>query len=403
MFSYESNQSKLRAAASSEALSFDSGPSHLSSGSLISLNSGDYNSGRVARWAVSLEAVLSDSLGKMAFSYFLKLEFSEENLQFWVDCDKYHSCPLQDRAKLADRIIRKYIGQDAEMTVNLPSHLEASAMESRERFATERIPPNFATQQRHIHDLMKFDSYPRFIRSEHYRKLVQMNISNKTVTEEDISRAFQRRPDSRVDEKKGTKKSAFQILRNAVHIPSSVRKERRLSSDGILMWESKNVPSTSVSAEPKCYVHFNDGRNIAVRLHSHMTVHELLEDIAKRFDIGMSNVDWLLVGENRERPLVMEENCGMLRDKHIRAEIRVTFRLDITMLSRRIAIRSKTHKPIIDVLRPIVEKYLPEVDVTDVSVRIDNSGGKARYVNLQDPVLTVNNTELTLEFNNPQN
>ena len=247
---------------------------------------------------------------------------------------------------------------------------------------------------------MKFDSYPRFIRSEHYRKLVQMNISNKTVTEEDISRAFQRRPDSRVDEKKGTKKSAFQILRNAVHIPSSVRKDRRLSSDGILMWESKNVPSTSVSAEPKCYVHFNDGRNIAVRLHSHMTVHELLEDIAKRFDIGMSNVDWLLVGENRERPLVMEENCGMLRDKHIRAEIRVTFRLDITMLSRRIAIRSKTHKPIIDVLRPIVEKYLPEVDVSDVLVRIENNGGKARYVNLQDPVLTVNNKKLILEDKN---
>ena len=38
-----------------------------SGGSLVSLNSGEHHSGRVARWAVSIDAVLNDNLGRMAF------------------------------------------------------------------------------------------------------------------------------------------------------------------------------------------------------------------------------------------------------------------------------------------------------------------------------------------------
>ena len=397
LLSYDANQSKLRAAASSEALSCDSVSRHHSIGSLLSLSKGEHHSGRVARWAVSIDAVLSDKLGKMAFSYFLKLEFSEENLQFWVDCENYQNCSKVDHTRMADSIIRKYIGEDAEMSVNLPSHLLENALKSRVRFSREKVAPNFNLQQRHIYDLMKFDSYPRFIRSEHYRKLVQMNITQKTVTEADISRAFEKRPDHR---QKRPKKSAFQILKNAVHIPTSVRKERRLSSEGLLQFQNRLTTSPTVH-ESKCFVHFSDGKNIVCRLHIHLTVFALLSDLAQRFEITMNNVDWMLVGEKRETPMIMSENCLILKDKHIRAEVRVTFRLDIVHLNRRIAIRAKTHKPIYDVLEPIIEKYAPELDMTQISVKIDNSSSsgfrKGQQVNLSEPVMTLDNQRLIMD------
>ena len=88
-------------------------------------------SGRVARWAVNIDAVLNDILGRVAFSYFLKLEFSEENLQFWIDCENFRKAG-ENHARLIDDIIRKYVGQDAEMSVNLPSRLEESALANRE-------------------------------------------------------------------------------------------------------------------------------------------------------------------------------------------------------------------------------------------------------------------------------
>ena len=88
-------------------------------------------SGRVARWAVNIDAVLNDILGRVAFSYFLKLEFSEENLQFWIDCENFRKAS-ENHARLIEDIIRKYVGQDAEMSVNLPSRLEESALANRE-------------------------------------------------------------------------------------------------------------------------------------------------------------------------------------------------------------------------------------------------------------------------------
>ena len=44
--------------------------------------------GRVASWAVGFEKMLSDEMGLHVFTEFLKKEFSQENIQFWVECEK---------------------------------------------------------------------------------------------------------------------------------------------------------------------------------------------------------------------------------------------------------------------------------------------------------------------------
>ena len=44
------------------------------------------------------------------------------------------------------------------------------------------------------------------------------------------------------------------------------------------------------------------------------------------------------MGDSGEE-LAMEEDCMVLKEKHIKCELRVTFRVDILRLQRRVAIR----------------------------------------------------------------
>ena len=63
--------------------------------------------------------------------------------------------------------------------------------------------------QKHIYDLMKFNSYPRFIRSEHYRLLVQMELTNNYVTENDVSQAYKKGFDTQEDKKEKNQLSNY--------------------------------------------------------------------------------------------------------------------------------------------------------------------------------------------------
>ena len=78
---------------------------------------------------------------------------------------------------------------------------------------------SFEAHQKHIYELMKFDSYPRFIRSEHYRRLVQLELTHNFVTEHDITNAYKKggggQSDTQEDKKK--KKTAFKLLKSAVN------------------------------------------------------------------------------------------------------------------------------------------------------------------------------------------
>ena len=42
----------------------------------------------MASWAVGFEKLLNDDMGLYIFTEFLKKEFSQENIQFWVECEK---------------------------------------------------------------------------------------------------------------------------------------------------------------------------------------------------------------------------------------------------------------------------------------------------------------------------
>jgi hypothetical protein len=137
------------------------------------------------------------------------------------------------------------------------------------------------------------------------------------------------------------KKSALQILKRAVNIRP--RKERRKSVDAaqLMRWgfdpEKENKPERSCA--PVCYVQFSDGRNLQVNLGEDLLVQDVLENLVQRLDIDINHVDWMLIGENRENRLLMDQNSMELENCHLRAELRCSFKLDLTNLKKRIAIR----------------------------------------------------------------
>ncbi|XP_036949019.1 regulator of G-protein signaling 8 isoform X1 [Acanthopagrus latus] len=122
------------------------------------------------KWAESLHSLLASQTGVSVFGAFLRSEFSEENLQFYLACEQYrHSSnnfSLQRRAK---DICTTYIQPGAPREVNL---------DSKTRDLTTQLlqAPSHTSllhAQKRIYSLLDTDCYPRFLQSNMYCSLLQ--------------------------------------------------------------------------------------------------------------------------------------------------------------------------------------------------------------------------------------
>ncbi|XP_077188710.1 regulator of G-protein signaling 8 isoform X2 [Paroedura picta] len=121
------------------------------------------------RWADSFDVLLSHKYGVAAFRAFLKTEFSEENLEFWLACEEFKK--TRSTAKLASkaqRIFEEFIDVQAPREVNL----DFQTREVTRRNIQEPSSSCFDQAQGKIHSLMEKDSYPRFLRSKIYTDLL---------------------------------------------------------------------------------------------------------------------------------------------------------------------------------------------------------------------------------------
>ncbi|XP_044295828.1 regulator of G-protein signaling 10 isoform X1 [Varanus komodoensis] len=121
------------------------------------------------RWATSLENLLEDPEGVKRFREFLKREFSEENVLFWIACEEFKK--IQDKKQMhtkANEIYTTFLSSKASYQVNVEgqSRLDESILE-------EPHPLMFQKLQDQIFNLMKYDSYSRFLKSDVFLKLKQ--------------------------------------------------------------------------------------------------------------------------------------------------------------------------------------------------------------------------------------
>lgn len=122
------------------------------------------------QWKDSLERLLQNSYGLSAFQNFLKMEFSEENIEFWMACEDYKKIksPAKQAAK-AKKVYEEFIQTEAPREVNIDHFTKAVTMKN----LVEPSTSSFDLAQKKIFALMEKDSLPRFIRSEIYQELVK--------------------------------------------------------------------------------------------------------------------------------------------------------------------------------------------------------------------------------------
>ncbi|KAG6464650.1 hypothetical protein O3G_MSEX014650 [Manduca sexta] len=118
----------------------------------------------VARWSLGLEQLLADPAGAAAFAHFLAKEFAAENIRFWWSCEQYSALTDgAERALLANKIWQRHLAEGAMEPVNV----DAAARRAAALLLYHDPPPPdlFQQAQKQIFNVMKFDSYPRFLRS----------------------------------------------------------------------------------------------------------------------------------------------------------------------------------------------------------------------------------------------
>ncbi|XP_069088165.1 regulator of G-protein signaling 5-like [Pleurodeles waltl] len=125
----------------------------------------------VLRWRDSFDNLLSSKDGLAAFWSFLKTEFSDENLEFWLACEKYKK--IRSAAKLsskAQEIYEQFIQNEACREVNIDHHTKELTQRQLAR-ATHNC---FDVAQAKTWVLMEKDSYPRFLKSTLYQDLLNI-------------------------------------------------------------------------------------------------------------------------------------------------------------------------------------------------------------------------------------
>nr|XP_023966154.1 regulator of G-protein signaling 3 isoform X1 [Chrysemys picta bellii]XP_042699393.1 regulator of G-protein signaling 3 isoform X1 [Chrysemys picta bellii] len=127
------------------------------------------------KWGESLEKLLLHKYGLAAFRAFLRTEFSEENLEFWLACEEYKKIKSQSKmVSKAKKIFAEYIAIQSCKEVNLDSYTREHTKENLQTITRSC----FDLAQKRIYGLMEKDSYPRFLRSELYLDIINQKKSS---------------------------------------------------------------------------------------------------------------------------------------------------------------------------------------------------------------------------------
>ncbi|XP_028300017.1 regulator of G-protein signaling 8 [Gouania willdenowi] len=128
------------------------------------------SSNEVVRWSESFDHLLSHKYGLAAFRTFLKSEFSDENIEFWMACEDYKK--IKNSTKLvskASKIFTEFIDVQAPREINLDYRTREKTKES----LADPSPNSLNDAQGKIYSLMEKDSYPRFLRSKMYQDILK--------------------------------------------------------------------------------------------------------------------------------------------------------------------------------------------------------------------------------------
>ncbi|XP_069871989.1 regulator of G-protein signaling 12-like isoform X2 [Dipodomys merriami] len=395
---------------------------------------------RVASWAVSFERLLQDPVGVRYFSDFLRKEFSEENILFWQACEYFNHVPAHDKKELSYRareIFSKFLCSKATTPVNIDSQAQLA-----DDVLNAPHPDMFKEQQLQIFNLMKFDSYTRFLKSQMYQDCVLAEVegralpdsqpvpsspaSKQSLSSEHSSASTPKKLSGKSksgrslnedagdeDSERKRKGAFFSWSRNRSTGRSQKRREQgdlahdALRANGSLCRrESQGSVSSSGSvdlpeacrtpaaerdkAARHCCIHLPDGTSCSVAVRSGFSIKDILAGLCERQGINGAAVDLFLAGG--DKPLVLHQDSSILASRDLRLEKRTLFRLDLVPINRSVGLKAKPTKPVTEVLRPVVAKY--GLDLGSLLVRLS---GEKEPLDLGAPISSLDGQRVVLE------
>ncbi|XP_008293753.1 regulator of G-protein signaling 21-like [Stegastes partitus] len=120
----------------------------------------------VMAWAESFDHLLECKTGQLVFEDFLRTQYSEENLLFWLACEDYKkTTSVTEMTVAAKRIYAEFVQVDAPRQINIDCVTREEISEN----ISQPGPNCFDRAQKLIYGLMENDCYPRFLKSEIYQ------------------------------------------------------------------------------------------------------------------------------------------------------------------------------------------------------------------------------------------
>nr|XP_056700164.1 regulator of G-protein signaling 2 [Euleptes europaea] len=119
-------------------------------------------------WSEAFDELLANKYGLAAFRAFLKSEFCEENIDFWLACEDFKKTKSpQKLISKAKKIYTDFIEKEAPKEINVDFQTKNSIAQNLQ----EATHTCFNAAQKRVYSLMENNAYPRFLESEFYQEL----------------------------------------------------------------------------------------------------------------------------------------------------------------------------------------------------------------------------------------
>ncbi|XP_059510304.1 regulator of G-protein signaling 17-like isoform X2 [Stegostoma tigrinum] len=124
----------------------------------------------VTAWSQSFEQLLKNPTGRKILTEFLQSEHSDENILFWLACEKLKQ--EDDKATITEMAKSIYLDYISILSPKEVS-IDANVRETVNKNMVMPTADMFDEAQMQIYALMHRDSYPRFLNSPMYKSLLQ--------------------------------------------------------------------------------------------------------------------------------------------------------------------------------------------------------------------------------------
>ncbi len=282
-------------------------------------------------------------------------------------------------------------------------------------------PSLFAAAQKQIYNLMKFDSFSRFLKSDLYKEAMVAEMSGRPLPFADDAAVH----DNGLSIDLNSNDNHVLAENNNPSKISAVKKQEESSNrrKSLLPWgnlkaskdRSKSKERTSFLATTKskeeeqqlqhqhqqqvepaggactlARVILPDSATTVVQTRKGETVRTMVSRLLEKRGLRFTSFDVFAAGA--DRPMDLSADCSALGCVEVRVEPRVLFRLELPS-KKSIGVKAKPAKVARDVLGPILAQYGWRLDA--VTVRKDD-GSDTCDVNLEATVADIDNSRLVV-------